>query len=957
MFVDPFGDRRYRPLYQYLQAVNAWHGYMKFLGLEAFRADGQDRDVPLRSLFVEPALVSQHVSAEAFSAGSPPPPTQPLSALFAASDRLVILGDPGSGKTTIVNWICDSFSFPTSTPLREKHGALIPLPMVLRELQITADVTWESLLEAFLARPVAEALREDLRVLDRLLGMGQAVILIDGVDEIGSLEVREALRRAVYAGMGKHPLCRWIITSRIVGYDEVPFHRASEDMWLPRASGAPMTLLTIDFVEQLEDFATVAYVAPFDNERIRQYAGLWWQQHTQNPHLHETSPREFFDRLVENGSTLTLARNPNILTLILLIYRKLLDLPDGRAKLYRLIAAAYLENIDAAYEKNARVRIRPLAYPWEKMAGWLGAVAWELQRRRGEVEEDRVRKDKPRSQREILLKKTELQELLEKAIEPQGTENVSAVAETFIQYAARRSGLLLPRGQDADGQDLYAFQHLSFQEYFASQYLRDAMSDDAWRDLREDNVKRGTTLENFRAYAASRPWQETLIFLWESAEITSQMFPQRLMERLMGWAPGTDPEGLKMLFVSAEKWRRAHRSAIGFSETAELLALVAVNPHVGLKPAYRRAWWKRLWEWEWRRQQEAHKNERGLANRSPVASALLSRHWCVEEISALIARGVKEQPGDGELWLDGGTALRSLEPLASLHHLWSLSLRDGPRIFDLTPLRALTKLRTLNLAGCLALTEYAGLEPLQELERLYLNGCSGLEKIHSLEAHPTLQLLSLRGCTSLAELPPLKSLAHLRQLTLHGCKKLTKLPSFEGLAQLESLDLEGCTGLTELPPLKDLAQLRDLDLKGCTGLKELPSWKNLARLEDLILNDCAGLTCLPPLEDLAQLEYLDLSRCTGLAAVPSLKGLDQLGDVYFDGCTGLTRLPSLEGLAELTFLSLSDCTGLTELSLLEDLPNLSYLNLTGCSGLSPGYRQRLREALPHVEIVDEETEP
>ena len=80
-------------------------------------------------------------------------------------------------------------------------------------------------------------------LLGRMLESGQALLLLDGIDEIGSVEIRSALRGAVHEGMRRYRHCRWIITSRIVGYDEVPFEDVFGLSELPAESLA--TLLKV----------------------------------------------------------------------------------------------------------------------------------------------------------------------------------------------------------------------------------------------------------------------------------------------------------------------------------------------------------------------------------------------------------------------------------------------------------------------------------------------------------------------------------------------------------------------------------------------------------------------------------------------------------------------------------------------------------------------------------------
>ncbi|HMV46720.1 MAG TPA: hypothetical protein PKD31_03050, partial [Blastocatellia bacterium] len=73
----------------------------------------------------------------------------------------------------------------------------------------------------------------------------------------------------------------------------------------------------------------------------------------------------------------------------------------------------------------------------------------------------------------------------------------------FLKYVTQRSGLLIPRGMDEEGNDLFSFVHLTFQEYFAALHLRSL----AW-DFSQ-------VVEHCSAHLTHRYWHETILVLFE----------------------------------------------------------------------------------------------------------------------------------------------------------------------------------------------------------------------------------------------------------------------------------------------------------------------------------------------------------------------------------------------------------------------------------------------------------
>ena len=389
-------------------------------------------------------------------------------------------------------------------------------------------------------------------------------------------------------------------------------------------------------------------------------------------------------------------------------------MPDGRALLYGFIVDAYLGTLD---KERGLEHLRPIPHNVEEMSRWLAAVGWHLQRRRGatgDAEEGR------RAESEVLLGRDELIGILERVIRPKpprpGEPPLSAreTAALFLEYAGRRSGLLLPRGEER-----YAFLHLSFQEYFAALHFRGRILSGNWWTAREPRPADGTGRDDLRNYAAAPAWRETLIFLWESASLVSDELGQSLIAALFDWEPDPTawpPFPAPTVAGMEDKEKRAALTLA--SKPILLVASLAVDPHVELTDAARRALWEHCWEYEIAWQDSAWKaNAWDEFIKAGIARRLLSRTICLGE-SARIFGAAARRAQPAALNLRGITALSDLSPLAGLTSLQGLWLNGCTALSDLSPLAGLTGLQQLWLDGCTALNEEAVAKLQQALPHL-----------------------------------------------------------------------------------------------------------------------------------------------------------------------------------------------------------------------------------------------
>ena len=150
--------------------------------------------------------------------------------------RLVVLGDPGCGKTTLLKYLALTFARTQAGEgdfvkqrLELDEGRLpILLPLrdfaehLQRELQ---DCCWHRRAEAVCLNFLNTYFEnQDIQLPERFfadrLTQGECLVLLDGVDEVADLPTRHRIARIVEKFTIAYPQNRYVVTSRIVGYTD-----------------------------------------------------------------------------------------------------------------------------------------------------------------------------------------------------------------------------------------------------------------------------------------------------------------------------------------------------------------------------------------------------------------------------------------------------------------------------------------------------------------------------------------------------------------------------------------------------------------------------------------------------------------------------------------------------------------------------------------------------------------
>lgn len=253
---------------------------------------------------------------------------KPVSALQTTAEnrRLVLLGDPGSGKSTFLNHLSLCLAAHCLKPeagwldrLRgwpETDGDLIPIPVVLRDYARALPSPLPKAEPAHLWRFIAGRLKSQNLVfvakpLKEALQNGKALVLLDGLDEIPTAAQRTFVRDAVAVFAGRYPKSRFVVTCRVLSYQN--------PKW------------------QLADWPG-AELAPFDEDKIDRFVEAWYGDlagigQMQSPE----EAKRFAERLkiaVRRTDLRELAPNPLLLTVMALVHTHKGRLPEARALLY-----------------------------------------------------------------------------------------------------------------------------------------------------------------------------------------------------------------------------------------------------------------------------------------------------------------------------------------------------------------------------------------------------------------------------------------------------------------------------------------------------------------------------------------------------------------------------------------------------------------------------------------------
>jgi predicted NACHT family NTPase len=373
-----------------------------------------------------------------------------LGGVNAGCNYIVILGDPGSGKSMLLQYLALNWA---RTPLNNVIYQLIPLLIELRSYtRDRISGKCKDFLEFchngnVICRLNQHRLQEQLKA-------GKVLVMFDGLDEVFDPAQRDEVITDIHRFTNDYPNVRVIVTSRIIGYK-------------------PQRLKDAEFHHfMLQDL---------ESEQIQDFI-YRWHELTFTDELDKVRKRERLQQAINTSKAIgELAGNPLLLTMMAILNRNQ-ELPRDRPELYNQASRVLLHQWDVEQKLLEHPRIDSVAIDYKDKQAMLRQVAYFMQAADQGLAGNLIRGE-------------DLEKILTGYLKSIEVSEARTVARLLIEQLRSRNFILCFLGADS-----YGFVHRTFLEYFCASEFVDRFG--------KRGLEGGFTLEELKTEVFGKHWQD-----------------------------------------------------------------------------------------------------------------------------------------------------------------------------------------------------------------------------------------------------------------------------------------------------------------------------------------------------------------------------------------------------------------------------------------------------------------
>lgn len=411
---------------RYLKWLEEECGFIQLDGLPA------DTDLSATRMKLERLFVPLNVTIATEKTDAKEKPEENVVAvgeLLGSKQRLALVAKPGGGKSTLLKRLAIAYGFPERRTQSNDHlpgRKWLPLFVRCRELrdrihrpivELLDDLPLHAAMNEAETSAFRERIHESLR-------SGEALLLVDGLDEISDEGARQTFAKHLRTFIGMFPNAALVVTSREAGFRLI--------------AGV------------IAGVCNLARIASFNQNDVTRLCESWHVEVLKDSEKVRSDARKLAETIWENERIRALAENPLMLTTLLVVRRSIGELPTRRAELYSEAVKVLIRtwNTEGFEPLDLKEALAQLSY-----------VACAMT----EAGQQQI------AQQPLLKLLRQARDELREELQFTQTS-----PEHFVERIEYRSSLLMQTGhvrRDGELQPLYEFRHLTFQEYLTARGL------------------------------------------------------------------------------------------------------------------------------------------------------------------------------------------------------------------------------------------------------------------------------------------------------------------------------------------------------------------------------------------------------------------------------------------------------------------------------------------------------